>query len=297
MFKKLKDIDGNFDVLTVRCTNAELERRDGHTLFSMNISEEMEVLISSKERREHRRQFSPWLDKQLQLWNEQKSHTLKIKVATKDHPLEVITGDTGLFLNIEGIRYRYSTFRDIEPIGWIIPGGCPRSKAELFDPRNLSDRECAEEALIADCNGNVYNFSKFTDAVNKNIDDWQKKGINFGDIISVPVKELTPYQFDADVIIIKTDNTEKEINGLYVDINQISMTASANRYLEVVLPIKFGELRLFDGERGLNNSLLNRPIRLQDAKENTKAMFWSGFSLMPNNWSGPKMSKKATFIL
>ncbi len=293
MFKKLKEIaEGRTDLLTIRCTNAWLERNPEPTIF-LEINDEMETLTSSRERREHFKTASPWLAEQLVRWKN--SDMSKITVATQKYPLEVLTGNTVLVLVIEGKRYFYSIYRDIYLKGWVILGGCPRSREELLNPRILIARECAEEVLIGDTVGKIYDFSTSVNEVMENVDAWQKEGsLITKEIVSLSAEELPPAKGDAQNMIIKLNGQETKIENITVMINTTVASVGTNTYLEVVLPVKLNELRLFDGEKLPNKVLLNRLVRLTDEQGGWSALFSRGDNLfLAADWITPTIAEKA----
>lgn len=295
MFKKLKEIaEGRIDLLTVRCTNAWLEKKPEPTLF-VEINDEMEVLITSRDRKEHfKAAASPWLAERLERFK--KSDISEIKLATKKHPLEVFTGDTSLVLVIEGKKYLCSIYRDIYPKGWLVPGGCSRSREELFNPKILISRECGEEILITDQKGTIYPFSSSISEMAENVRSWQKEGslsLTAGSIFPLSAKELSLAKSDAQNIVIRINGREEKIENISVMIDTEVSSASACVCLEAVLPIKFSELRLFDGEKSPDKNLLNRPIRLTDEKDDCKAIFSRGNNLFIADWVTLATAKKA----
>ena len=292
MFKKLKEIaEGRTDLLTIRCTNVWLERNPEPTIF-VEINDEMEVLTSSQERREHFKTASLWLAEQLARWKN--SDVPRITVATQEYPLEVLTGDTALVLAIEGKRYLYSIYRDIYPKGWLVPGGCSRSREELLNPRILIARECVEEVLIGDTAGKIYNFSTSINEVMENVEAWQKeRALIAGEIVSLPAEELPLAKGAARNMIIRLNGQERKVENITVVIDATVASVATNTYLEVVLPIKLNELRLFDGEKLPNKVLLNRPVRLTDGQGDWSAIFSRGDNLFLADWVTPATAEKA----
>ncbi|MCX6764332.1 MAG: hypothetical protein NTU58_01355 [Candidatus Nealsonbacteria bacterium] len=292
MFKKLKEIaEGRTDLLTIRCSNAWLERNPEPTIF-VELNDEMEVLISSRDRREHFKTASPWLAEQLEKWRN--SDVQKITVATKEYPLEIFAGDTALILVIEGKRYLYSAHRDIYPKGWLLPGGCSRSREELLNPRILMSRECAEEVLITDQEGKIYNFSNSINEMMENVKAWQKEGsLTPGNMIPLSVKELSLAKGDVRNIVIRLNGQESKIENIAVTIDAKIAEVSTCIYLEAVLPIKLNELRLFDGEKLPDKTLLNRPIKLTDEQGDCPALFSRGNNLFISGWVTPATAEKA----
>lgn len=292
MFKKLKEIaEGRTDLLTIRCTNTRLERNPEPTIF-VEINDEMEVLTSSRERREHSKTASSWLIEQLAKWKN--SDMPRITLATQEYPLEVLTGDTALVLVIEGKRYLYSIYRDIYPKGWLMPGGCSRSREELLNPRILIARECIEEVLIGDTGGKIYNFSTSVNEVMKSVEDWQKeRALKAGEVVLLSAKELPPAKGDAQNMIIRLNGRETKIENITVMIDTTIASVATNTYLEVVLPIRLNELRLFDGEKLPNKVLLNRPVRLTDEQGDWSALFSRGDNLFLADWITPATAEKA----
>jgi len=288
LFKKTGEVvEGRTEVLTVRSTNVWLERKPTPTIFII-IDDNMEALTSSKERHEHYLTASPWLTSQLKKWEQGE---IVVEIANPEHPLEVITGDVALTLVIEGEKYLVSFFRDIYPIGWLIPGGCPRTKKELLNPRVLASRECAEEVLIADKEGRIYNIFQSTTELEENIRDWK---LNPQEIVAITPKEIPPQRGDAQRLVIEYDG-QKRFENINVTIQAEVAVAVATIYLEVTLPVKLEGLRLFDGERFPDKTLINRPIRLTNKEEKVKAIFSRGDNILSSGWC-VQSAKKRMFI-
>lgn len=296
MFKKLKEVaEGRTDLLTIRCVRAWLERRPSPILIA-EIDDDMEVLTASRERREHYPTSVNWLKKQLAEWRQ--SNTQKVMIASTEHPLEVVTGDTGLILKVEGKRYLWSVYRDIPPKGWLMPGGCPRSISEILNPRALAVRECSEEILISDTAGRVYNFFPSDQELTENIEAWQEeRSLQATEIISLPAKELQPPKGgDAQKLVIRYQGEEKVTSNVDLRVDADISSLALTLYWEVVLPIKFDELRLFDGEKLRGKTLLNRPVRLVSqvgGKQKVAARFSRGDNIDLAGWITPETAERA----
>ena len=297
MFKKIKEVaEGRTDIFTVRCTSAWLERTPVSTIF-LEVNDEMEVLTSSRERKEHFQTASLWLKEQIYEW--ENSNIQKITIADQEHPIEVLTGDTNLILVIEGKKYLYSVYRDIFPKGWLRPGGCSHSKEELFNPKKISDRELVEEVLIADIFGKIYRFSNlFISGFTENVAAWQgERALATGEIILLKAKELPEQKGDAQNMVIRLNGQETKIENITVMVDAVIASVSTCVYSEVILPVRLNELRLFDGEKLPNQVLLNRPVRLTDEQSNWAALFSRGDNLFLADWITPATAEKAIIPL
>ncbi len=282
MFKKLGEIaEERVPLLTVRCTKAWLTKDPGPTLY-VSISPEMEVLTSLRERNEHIKSASPRLKEALSIW--EASCATSIEIASPEHPLEVITGDIVLTLILEGRKYLLSVFRDIPPIGWSTPGGCPRNLAELLDPKVLGRREGAEEVLIFDKEGKVYNPYPFKEETEKIVQLWK---LAPKDWVSVPAKELPAKGRHTQCLVIDYGGQQKRIDDINITIDPDTATVFSTIYWEVNLPIKLEDLRLFDGELADDGTLLNRSIRLTDEEKNVAAIFSHGHNILLFGWHLP----------
>jgi len=167
--KELKNLEGKLNFCTARATEAWLQKKakKERAVLYVELDGNTEFITNGRERREHFRSIdSAWLEKQL------KKDSKDIRIADLDHPLEVISGDVCLILKIEGEKYILSQYRDIEPIGWLIPGGLPKNLEELCYPIDVATREVREEVLIADTSGRVYTLGEQTEQLTRNIKLW-----------------------------------------------------------------------------------------------------------------------------
>lgn len=292
MFKKLGEvIEGRVLLLTIRTTEAWLE---GPNLYIV-VNEEMEALTTSKEREVHFETASNWLKEQLKKWEEKKES--KVEVATVKHPLEVVTGDVAPILVIEGKRYLISVYRDIPPEGWLMPGGCPRTREELFNPKPLAIREGAEEILISDKEGRVYNLFPSTTGMEENI---QALELEPKEIISLPVTELLPSEIElppsashAQNLIMRFNGQERQTKDVSVTVDDSCASVAITRYFEITLPFNLSELKLFDGEKFPNGTLINRPVRLTDEGGREVAIFSRGQNILAAGWISKAETKRA----
>lgn len=280
MFKKLKEVaEGRVNLLTVRTTEAWLEREPEPNLHIV-IDDIMEALTSSADRKEHFKTASVWLKEQLEKW--QNPLVAKIAVATAEHPLEVVCGDVAPILVIKGKKYLVSFFRDIEPVGWLIPGGCPRSREELLNPRQLAVRECGEELLISDTRGRIYNFLPSSAEVIETIQAWKLEPVEF---VLLSPKELPPIKGHVQNLVVVYHDAEKWTKNVNVTIDHQTASVAITLYREINLPIGLEELRIFDGEkREGTGALINRPIRLTTEEGSLVAIFSRGENILLAGW-------------
>ena len=277
MFKKLKEVaEGRVNLLTVKTTAAWLEREPEPNLHIV-IDDTMEALTSSGDRKEHFKTASTWLKEQLEKW--QNPLVSKIEVATAEHPLEVVCGDVAPILVIKGKKYLVSFFRDIEPVGWLVPGGCPRNREELLNPRQLAVRECGEELLIGDKRGRIYNFLPSSAEVIETIQAWKLEPVDF---ISLSPKELPPAKGHAQNLVMEYHDTKKWTKNVNVTIDHQTASVAITLYWEINLPIGLEELRIFDGEK--TGALINRPIRLTTEDGVLAAIFSRGENILSAGW-------------
>lgn len=288
MFKKLKEVaDGRVDLLTVRTTEAWLKREPAPTLY-VNLNEEMAALTTSQERIEHFKTASEWLRCQIEKWKN--PAVTEIRVASVEHPLEVVTGDIALTLAIEGKKYLVSFYRDISPIGWLIPGGCPRSREELFQPKTLAARECKEEALVSDTKGKIYDFYPSIAGIEESIPAWGLKPTEFVPLLP---KEFPPIRGDAQNLIMRLGGREVKTKDVNVTIDPQTASVSITLYWEVTLPVKFEELRIFDGEKSPKGELINRTVRLTDQAGLPVAYFSRGDNISLAGWNSETTKERA----
>ena len=286
-FKKLSEfVEGRFALLTVRATEAFLEKslKNPPTL-SVELDDNCEILTSSTERRAHFAAVSPeWFKAQLKDWRnlDETVGSVRVRIATPEHPLEVICGNSCLILVSENRRYVLSTYRDIYPKGWIIPGGCPKNIKELLDPPLVAKRELEEEVLMVDTDGRIYYFFSPEAAVLA-AHRWNLKP---QDVVSLPYKEI--YPGDAQRLVLKTKKREF-VSSVILDIDPDIACLEIFRFFKVDLPIKLSKLQIFDGEfNEKDNSLLNRSIRLTERKK-VVAIFSRGQNILSSDWITPTM--------
>ena len=281
--KDARDITGN-QFLTVRARQAWVSRKN-KTLY-VKLDWDSEILTSSKERQQHFASVSrSWFDSALL---ELDRGTNFVQIASCDQPLEVITGDVCLILVLEEKEYIVSHYRDIPPIGWVIPGGCPKSFEELFHPRIVATREACDEVLMLDAKGVVYVLGRAVGigtSVLANFDAW---GLKPTRIVRADVYERIfecARARDADHIMFLVDNEEIPVENVAVTIDPQIGSVTVTLYWRIYLPIRLCELRLFDGERLEDGALLNRPIRLAPVQGGDPvAIFQSGEQLPQSQW-------------
>lgn len=279
---RLKDFteERGVRLLTVRCTNAWLERS---TLF-VELSEDDEIFTNSRERITHFESIETrWLQNQLASQDE------KVMIATPDHPLEVLTGDVCPILQIEEEDYILSFYRDIMPQGWLIPGGCPRSLDELLNPKLIAVREAAEEILIGDKSGNVYPLPDSKIQLEANLEAWK---LESNTIIPLNIKEVPLKWEGITALVIRTKDKETKTEGSFT-VDPFIGAVDLTLYWRIELPVKLSELKIWDGER-LPDRPLNRPARLTDRKGRTKALFSGGNNILSASWMNPETRTRAT---
>ncbi|MFH1462172.1 MAG: hypothetical protein ABIG08_00505 [bacterium] len=282
MFKKLREVIGEEEktsLLTARTSNAWLCKAPMPTLF-VDLDREMEVLTSPRERRQHFETASNWHQEQLEEWR--KSVASDVGVASVEHPLEVVTGDVALILVIEGEQYLVSSYRDIPPQGWLIPGGCPRDLEELLNPKLVAVRECSEEVIIGDKGGRIYSFSSIiSEELKASLSAW---GLESTVLISVPSQEIKPARGDAENLVMGFNGREIETKGVNVTVDPEMASVSITLCYKVELPIALKDLRLFDGEVLRDGTLLNRPVRLTNRDGLMVAIFSRGQEILSADW-------------
>ncbi|MDP3990938.1 MAG: hypothetical protein Q8P63_01440 [Candidatus Nealsonbacteria bacterium] len=279
--------EGN--ICTARVTRAWLNQPG---VLQAEITSETEFITTGQERRDHFNSASKsWLQRQLQLWQEQTSNS--VKVAAPGHPLEIICGDCCLILKIEGIRYIVSTYRDIMPQGWLIPGGVPDNIEQLFSPKEIAEKEVAEEILIGDIHNRVY-FLQSRQETEINIEKW---GLKPTAMIPLSIKELTwKNKGDAQTLLLKTPDRQVRLDDVVIFIDPEIASAVLTLYWEIEIPFSLKELRLFDGESHWEHPdiSLNRVIRLVPVgREKPVAIFSSGQNILGEGWITETTKKQA----
>lgn len=288
---KLKDfVEGRVSLLTVMTTEAYLTKFPKKTL-EVILDENSEILTSSQERKNHFiNASSGWLYAKLADW--EKPEIKEVRIATPKYPLEVVTGDVCLILVIEGEEYFLSAFRDILPVGWVIPGGCPKNLEEVFYPNLTARRKTVEEVLIGDTEGRIYPFISLEETVEL-ARKWKLKPEDEA-IVMLLCKEIFSGKGDATSLIVRKGREEAKTENTMLIVDPRLASVSATFYLKVELPIKLSELRIFDGEfNETTRTLINRPVRLTKDGELT-AIFVSGQNILSAGWNTPRTQERAT---
>lgn len=273
------------DLLTVRVRDAKLHRGR----LSVSITRDDEVLTTSRERRQHFQSAdSEWLQYQVELSKNQEA-----AIADSDHPVEFITGGVCPILKLEDGEFVVSVLRDIYPTGFLIPGGCPASIVELLDPRIAAEREVTEELFLGDKQGTAFSIGT-QDLLKRGLRDW---GIAIKKIIPAP-------QIDTHVALMSGDAQSLEINTsiagnarldnttLFLDHEVASLQLVL--YWRIHLPLRVPDLRMWDGERLPDGTLLRRLMRLTALGGHTEAFFMNGNFVPPHGgWLSDTMERQA----
>lgn len=295
-FKTLGEVlkigEEGFPLLTLRSTKAFLQRNAaGKRQFIVKVSDETEVITSSRERREHFKTANrQWLEEQLAVWR----NGVPVDIAIDDHPLEVITGDVCPLLVINGEEYIPSILRDIPPIGWLLPGGCPANLDEILHVDYAALREMQEELLIGDAARNVYSSRADEEGVRASFT--AATGINPAKIKIIPVEHLVMNVGDADELVIWNEgHAFRTMLPIFVD-PEIASTA-ATLYLWLLVPVQsLEELRLFDGEVLPNGTALKRPVRLLKKDGTFAALYLRGnYVPMTDGWITKTTGRQSAF--
>ena len=291
-FKKLSDfVEGRTGYfITVRATQVWLEKKPD-TLYAL-LKEDSEIMTDSEERKRHFDSAdSEWFEKdRLERWDN--SSFPMINVAGENHPLEVVTGDVCPILEIEEKEYILSFFRNIPPIGWLIPGGCPKNLEELLSPSTIAERELCEEVIIGDIDNNFYSVCVSETELIENLHFW---GIEPKEIIPVESRQVSFKKGQAQRLVLEMENNEMKITeDVAVDVDTQNATISVTLYRKIMLPLKLSSLRLFDGEKKKDGSLLNRPVRLTEVGSGkVVAIFVSGQNILSSGWHSQRMKELA----
>ena len=295
-FKRLSEVGEQTGVLTLRTTRAHLYSNE----LLVRIDQNPEVLTSSKERKEHCQSSNPvWLREQLEMWEGARED--RVTVATSDHPLEVMTCDVCPILLIDGKRYVVSFLRDIWPVGWLIPGGCPLSFRELLVPTRVAFRELEEELIILDNNDTAYTFGISEEALFKVLKGYRVTPKN---IVQIPMQDIPPFPGHASILrIMEGEKNYLSIGNINVTIDPHIGSVAITFYCEIEIPVSLSELRLFDGEfLGNSDVLINRAVRLTERfaisevneKDEPVAIFVSGNNVLSADWTSPATRIRAT---
>jgi len=271
LFKKLKEVEGKREasrLLTVRVTEAYLRKP---SILDVNITPDLEVITNGQIRQEHFRSVNPeWLEKRLAEW--QNSESQDIRVATPEHPLEILDADFCPVLVVEGQEYLVSIYRDIDPLGWVLPGGCPLNMVEVCDPRAAAEREASEEVLIVRKETAFCYFPYWLNLIEENIKRWQLKVKK----LSRPKMEeiILPCKGQARNLVVRRDGkAEKVVRNVSLFLNAKISTLTAVFYYRIYLPGKLGEIEIYDGEKTDKGFPIRRLIRLTDRRGKIAAFF------------------------
>lgn len=273
-FKTLGEVlkNGNEgNLITLRTTSAILRRgAAGKRELIVHVSDEMGVITSSRERREHfKTADNKWLKQQLSNWQK----GIPVSVATNEHPLEVITGDACPLLVINEEEYISSILRDIPPCGWLLPGGCPTNFEELLHPDRVALREAKEELLITDSTAFAYSFCTNDKLVREN---FAAIGVKLAEINMLSVERPVPPMGDADELVIVHGGAVVRTSIPVLIDPEIASTV-ATLYLRLHIPVRnLEELRLFDGEVLSDGTPLKRPVRLLKKDGSFAALYLNG---------------------
>lgn len=266
-------------LLTVLCTDAVL---DGDVL-TVRLSDEDEVCTSSKERKNHFAQVdAEWFKKALSTEGGPAT-----PIATPDHPLEILTADVSPILVFpNGKELLLSFFRDIEPVGWLAPGGCPRNLLEILDPQALAVREAAEEILLGTLQGDVFLVPAGLE------NPWEVWGLKPRIFIMLSVSTGAAATATASKLLVEWQSQRHETAGSFTidpSIGSLALTV----YWRIRVPVSLSELRIWDGER-LPTGPLNRPARLTDQTGNVVAIFSGGHNILSASWITEEAGRRAT---
>jgi len=296
--KEAKGLEGD-QLLTVRARQSWLSRDKGGTLY-VKLDWDDEIHTSSGERRQHFESVDQeWFHSALEEWNKGAAIT---QIATLEHPLEVATGDACLVLDFVTDRKQYvvSFYRDIMPMGWVTPGGCPSDFKELFHPKRVAAREACEELFLVHKGGLVY-VPKYSDlkqplkVVLNNADAW---GVDASMISEFDVEEFEfarGVNADARNIVFQIDDYEVRTENTVVTIDPDLGSVSVVLYSKIKLDVSLSEIRLFDGEALPDGTLLNRPVRLTPVgSDEAAAVFSNGQDVLGEDWIGELGSKWIT---
>lgn len=271
MFKKLYETEGKEEVprlLTLRVTDAYLRRP---SVLDVNITPDLEVITNSRVRQEHFRSVNPeWLEERLEEWRS--SEGRDIRIATPEHPLEVLDADFCPILVVEGREYLVSIYRDIDPLGWVLPGGCPLNMKEIYSPRATAEREVSEEVLITRQGTAFYFFPYWINLIEENIKKWQ---LEVKKLRRPKMEEMVlPHKSQIRDLVIRRDGkAEKVVRNVNLFLNAKISTLTAAFYCRIYLPGKLGEIEIYDGEKTDKGFPIRRLIRLTDRRGEVVASF------------------------
>lgn len=290
--------------LTVRTTEAHLkiEKKEGREIKTLEaiIEKNAEVMTTSSERDKHRGSMGDekerWFKKKLEQFEDPENKD-DVTIADPDHPLEIFTGDVSLLLEIENKKYYLFICRDINPRGWLIPGGCPENRNQLLDPKSVAERECGEEVGILDKKRKIFYFLYLPKKKWKeNYRNWlkliNKKEIKPKEITKLKPDELSSEKGNAQNLFIKMGDKENTEN-VNVYINPKDASVYIILYRKVVFrDAKISDLVFFDME-------LNRPVRLftEEDIKNRKlphGIFVYGQDILSVGFSNPEIINQIT---
>lgn len=266
MFRRLIDIKGklNPQLLTIRVIEAYLIKEPVETLY-VNLNDDLEVITNSQGVQEHFKETDAgWLQKRFEEW--EKPEVREVRIATPEHPLEVLDTAICLILSIEGRDYIPIIYRDIYPKGWVIPGGRTKNLREIFSPELCAIRELSEEVLIVDTKGRIYYFyPSATSLIEEHV---QKRGLKPTEEKSLYIERLAfPKKGNVQNLVVEMNGKERKARDVNIFIDSQTATTTAAFYWKLNLPVPLEELKVFDGERGEDGSLLDRETRLTEVNK------------------------------
>ena len=290
-FKRLSEVsESEVSLLTARSRCVLLQNGE----LVIELEDDPEVLTSSKERRLHAETTdSVWIEKQLARYLETGETA---RIACADVALEVLTADTCVVLASEGKMYTVSFLRDIDPVGWLIPGGCPSFYQEIFEPVRIAKREMAEELIIMDKDGIAYSLGLSESAM---INVLKKYQVSPRQVQSLKYSPCSPPQcLSTQVHLKRPGHNDVLIDNINATIDPMVGSVAITTYVEIDLPFPIKQLRLFDGEILPDGQILNRAVRLRNMRqdslvETTIAYFVSGNNLMTQGWINECMANRA----
>jgi len=281
--KKLKEYEGEGSFITVKTTEAWLVKENGRWIFDLKISPESEICTSLRERENHFKSYSSdWIEQKIDLQKRINRGELKIKkirVADRDHPLEMVGGVACLVLEIESELYCVNSLRDIYPKGWLLPGGTSDNLWEISHPANIAYRELWEEIEI---NGRKVLID------NNKTPFLRKSGaklsqVNFlhhiGNAQNIIVREKRNGTYNSKGL--QGTEIASLTKNVTVGINSEIGTVTICAFPKIKFPGSIAEINISDKEKNIEGRPLQRPVRLVNIRNGiTSAIFLKGKNIL-----------------
>lgn len=263
-----------YEMFLLLVDQAMLEVVDEQDTLIVTLHDDVPVVTDLSQRQQlFQSAHKDWFNGRLGLW--QKGKRTGLEIADVAHPLLFLFGDVAPWFNIAGKWYCWSAVRDITPTGLVIPGGSPISLPEVINyPYEIPSREGCEEMIIVSDEGVPIVFS--VEHLQSTLQALKEMGISYrtSQTIGYTLQER-PWAH-ARRLIIRVNGEEYDYeNDVVVDPAVGAITLAQDWMVDYRIE-NFEQLRLYDGERGLDGKLLGRDIVLRDENGHVVVIYRNG---------------------